>query len=132
MSTSSDAVREIMVARAVRAALTAVIERGAPVTDAVSAAVCAILEGDDKGSVRTFAPETPTERCRRENQQAMAIMDAADARGRSRDGASEAAKQIATDPSDPLELERLGQRFRRLRRTANICEHRSVGYETIA
>ena len=114
-----DAAREIAVARAVRMALTAVIERRAPITDAVQAAVCAILSGESRVDNIKSTAETPTERCRRENAIAMAIMDDADARGRSRDGAHEAAKRIAIDPGDPLELERLAQRFRRLRRNKN-------------
>jgi hypothetical protein len=112
------------VENAVRAAVTAIIERGEPVHQAVAAAAVRLLEGRETESAH-FA-ERPSERTSRENAVAMGIMADFHARGRGRCGAASAAKRLAADPGDPLECEKLQQRFRRLWREAKKNEQCSV------
>lgn len=122
----TDARHLIAISRAVTAAVVAAIERGAQVHEAVHSAVLRHLGGDGNAISST---DRPSDRLRRENAMAMQIMDDADAAGRGRHGAASAAKRLAVDPRDPCELERLMQRFRRLRRDCKKNEHCSVAEE---
>jgi hypothetical protein len=111
-------------------ALAAVLERQAPITDAVNAAVCAILEGENSGGGNAISSnERPSERLARENAAAMELMAGMHARGQGRSAATAAGRRFAADPHDPLECEMKAQRFRRLWRQ-KISECRSVGNDT--
>jgi hypothetical protein len=118
----------LAIERAVRAAVTNIIERAMPIQTAVRAAAVTLLQRAEPE--RDHLAERPSERCARENRLALEIMRDFHASGRGRCGAASAAKRLATDPSDPLELEKLQQRFRRLWRDAKKNEHCSVGNET--
>ena len=119
----------LAVTAAVRAAVTAVIEHGLPVHEAVTAAVTRHLGGVGVDNINS-PPERPAERLARENAAALALMEDMHRRGQGRHAASSAARRFAIDPHDPLECEMLAQRWRRLWRTSKISEHRSVGNGT--
>jgi hypothetical protein len=119
----TDARTLVAISRAITATLTAAIEAGAPIREAVHGAVLAHLGGAVRVEV---APDRPSDRYARENAMALQIMADHDAAGRSRHGAASAAKRLAIDPHDPAELERLMQRFRRLKRDAKKNERCAV------
>jgi hypothetical protein len=79
---------------------------------ATSAALAVI--GDDQQP-----RERPAERRRRENAAMLAKMDELKRQGMRRGAATAAAKCVAVDPDDPLEVEMLAQRARRLCRNKN-------------
>ena len=118
----------LAISAAVRDAVTAVLDRGEPITSAVSAAVARILDGAEPP--QHMRAERPAERLARENAAALALMEDMHRRGQGRHAASSAARRFAIDPHDPLECEMLAQRWRRLWRTSKISEHRSVGNGT--
>jgi hypothetical protein len=95
------------VAGALQRALADCIQRRATLSEAVAHATAAIVARLPDPS------ERPAERYRRENALAMEIMRDAHARGRGRSGATRAAKQLASDPSNMAERETLERRFRR-------------------
>jgi hypothetical protein len=89
-------------------------------------AVTRHLVGTTSAREGVVARDRPSDRLRRENSLALAIMADHEAAGRGRHGAVSAAKRLALDPYDPAELEKLQQRFRRLRRDAQKNERCSV------
>ena len=98
---------------AVRAALVAAIEQRITVEQAVARVVSRLFHDEP---AETDRAERPSERLRRENETALAGMLSLETRGKSRQAALIVARRLAQNPRDPAELERLAQRFRRLRR----------------
>jgi hypothetical protein len=117
----------IAVTAAIRSTVEAVLKHDAPMQVAVAAAAARILAGAPDIGPADHA-ERPLERLRRENATAMAQIEALAAAGRGRAACAIVARRMATNPADPLEVEMLAQRFRRLRRDQQKSERCSVAF----
>jgi hypothetical protein len=88
------------VERAVRKAVTSIIEREVSITVAVRAVAVALLQGDPDPAA-TSPRERPSERCARQNREGLFQMAELEADGRGRDAAMIVARRQVADPRDP-------------------------------
>jgi hypothetical protein len=106
---------QLEIERAVRRAVTAILEHEMPIAMAIRAAAVALLQGIPEPAA-SLPQERPSERCARQNQDALHQMALLEAEGRGRDAANVVAKRQVADPRDPDAVYRRAQCLRRLRR----------------
>jgi hypothetical protein len=94
--------------RAVRRAVTAILEHELPIALAVRAAATALLQGDPDPAA-ALPHERPSERCARQNREGLIEMAELEASGRGRDAAVVVAKRQVADPRDPDSVYRRAQ-----------------------
>jgi hypothetical protein len=103
--------RRAAVAAAITARVLTAVEHGASLPVAVSAAVLAEFGANPDPSPPR---ERPSERHKRENDEALAMLVEVGINARTSIG--HVSRQLAVDPHDPAEVYAWGQRLRRLRR----------------
>ena len=79
--------------RAVRTAVTSILEREMPIALAIRAAATSLLQGDPDPTAATPPPERPSERCARQNRDGLARLAELEAEGRGRDAAAIVARE---------------------------------------